>query len=381
MGVYVLLLTIYLVCIFVENSMIRRLKGNKKIILAVWMLLLVLPLWFMVAFRANSVGNDTTMYEYLYNNFAFQDFLTSMSSSTMDIGFIFLSRIAGKLGLAYTSFQVLIATITYFLYSRYIYKYSNNFALSWVVFITLLSFARTMNISREMLAVAISLYAFEFLLQRKIFKYLCTVAIVFALHKSAILLILLYPFSNIKWGFVKKSIITVLCIGVGVFFDNLILIFVKITGKYSYLVSSMYSESDGNLAQVINILFGILFIAIAIYSGYLNVRKISLKKNDSIELQQKVIDEKNLLLSYVAMAIIISCAGISFGLADRAALYFTIIYTVVVPNALLSFKSKTNKYITFIIIVMSMIIYFISVMIYRNNWHTVIPYSFWWNLH
>lgn len=368
MAIYLVFLFTYLL-LFVCSDRIRIKSKDKKYIL----IALLAPLFFVVAFRDNSVGNDTMVYKALYESLSKRDFLDAINASNMEWGFIFLFYLGGKLGLDYIGFKVLIASLTFLALYKYLSKHSECYSASILLFMCCLGFFRSMNIMREMLAVTLSLLSIDLLMEKKMKKFLLYVLICFLIHRTAIvLLLLLIMNSNIIKGFRKAATV---CVAIICLFlaDYVISAFAGIFKKYSYLIDSKYMTDNGWLAMITLMVFSILFVIL------LSRRKTSItilyntnidKINDSASYAIQRIDVLN---SCFYLCIIFATLGTQFGLADRAALYFSTFFIEAI-SLNKQFDDKKNQILKYIIIMMA-ILYYLLVMFFRNSWQGTIPYS------
>lgn len=373
MWLYVGLIGMYVSLAVIERWVIRKNMYNPQNLKA-WNTFLVFPIWFLMSFRAETVGTDTPVYQYLFVNIAQLPIGQCFLTLSMEKGFISLMYILSHLGCSFHVFQVLVSTITCLLIALYIYRYSVNYALSWYFFIVLLFLARSMNICRQMLAVSLSVIAFQYLIDKKFFRFTISCIFIFFIHRTAVLQLCVLPIIFIKKERYRYFFVALLCCVVYFFFYDIMELFIRIVGKYDYLIGSKYMCVDGNVAQYINIL-----LATVMCGWYcLSTKKAALLS--TIFLKKSIAGEKyevKVWEAYLMLALICSFIGLRFGLADRAALYFTLSFIVVLPNLL--HKERLNERILLSIGLVAITgVYFIAVMLLRNNWHSIVPYMTWW---
>ena len=361
MLIYIVLLFLYFLIGFPQRRKFK-ISFEKRIFIN---LFLSFPLWVLIAFRANSVGNDTEMYQYLFEQFRDEPILLSLATSHLEAGFILLCNFLGKLGVDFHGFNCLLATINIFCFSYFFAKYSKNFSFSWLLFICLLFLPRCMNICREMLAVSIFLLSFNFLFKKKIKSFVIFCLLLSLIHKSAIIILLVLVLLKIKDKKLRVWATIVMCVILLIAFKPIMEIFVSYTGaKYEYLVDSKYTDTDGGIAKYL----ALIFSSIAYFSITTIEKNKTPKQNRQYQLE--------VWKCFILMSIVLSFAGLNFGLADRAALYFITTYLIIIPNSL-SYMPTTNAVVKYTIMSFFFITYFIIVLIFRNNWHTIVPYSFY----
>lgn len=331
-------------------------------------LLLSVPLWIIIGFRGLSVGNDTIVYEHLFEQFSDEPLVFSLVSSNIEKGFIILCSIIGDQGVDFHGFILILASINVICYSFFFAKYSKNFGFSWLLFITLLFLPRCMNICREMLAVSLSLFSIGLLLRRKILYFVIFCILLTFVHKSAVLILLVLILVKIRDEKKRIWATIIMCIVLSILFQPIMSYFVSFAGgKYDYLIGSIYSNTDGGIAKYLMI--GFSFIA------YWCISTIEKASTRSIDENFKY--SNDIWKCLIMMSIVFAFAGLNFGLADRASLYFFTAYLICMPNSLY-YRSAMPMTFRYILLNSLFISYFIVVMVYRNNWHTIIPYSFWW---
>lgn len=331
-------------------------------------LFLSVPLWIIIGFRGLSVGNDTIVYKHLFEQFSDDSLVFSLVSSGIEKGFIVLCNIIGRQGLDFHGFILILALINVICYSFFFAKYSKNFGFSWLLFITLLFLPRCMNICREMLAVSLSLFSIELLLRRKNLCFVIFSMLLTFVHKSVALILLVLILVKIKDEKKRIWITITMCIVLSILFQPIMSYFIAFTGgKYDYLVDSAYSSTDGGIAKYL--IIGFSFIAYWCISA--------IEKGSTRLIDENSKYSNDIWKCLIMMSIAFAFAGLNFGLADRASLYFSTAYLICIPNSLYyrSAMTMTSRYILLSSLFIS---YFIIVMLYRNNWHTIIPYSFWW---
>lgn len=124
-------------------------------------------------------------------------------------------------------------TLTFVLFG--IHENSSNKYESLVIFITVF-YLESLNVIRQWLAVALMFYAFKYVVNKNIFKYLLYVCVAFFMHSSAIICLPIYfVFNYIPFC------LTVFCSVICLFFSE----------------------------QILSLIFSFSFLGLAKYSGYL----------------------------------------------------------------------------------------------------------------
>lgn len=363
MIVYIFLIFFYFICGLITT----RINNDNFSTLFLKNLLISLPIAVLICFRASTVGSDTNMYETLFNSFATENLSSSFLLYKTEVGFIMFCKLLGVCRLGFHDFILISGLINVLAFSYFFSKYSNNYGAAWLLFITLLFMPRCMNIVREMLAVSLFLLSLTFLLKNKKAIFTLSIVLLFFIHKSAILILLVLLFMKIQSDNNRRRILFTLCMLTLFLFNPLMNLFVSYTGgKYDYLLESQYIDTEGGVAKFFNII-----LAFFVYWCFYKYIKIVKRNKTACIFENKVWE------AIVSLNIVLSFAGLSFGLADRASLYFFTSSLIFIPNYI--FIRKKELLPKYILINSFFIAYFIMVMVYRNNWHSIVPYNFYWD--
>lgn len=359
---YLVLTILYLFFAFIDTKFNIKFFKNEKTNKIFKIIILLFPLFLTVALRSESVGNDTSMYKHLYEKYGSLGFSKSIIQTTKEYGYILFCIFFNKLNFNYPSFQFVVALITYYQFGRLLYKHSTNVPLSIFVFICTLGYFRTMNISREMLAVMIAINSIDYLQDNNKTKFIIRVLLASMIHRSALIMLALLLYRKILSLGAFKKIIAILLIVTSYFSVDIFLKFASnFFGRYEYLIDSKYTNNNGFLAMGALLLFTLLFLYIE-----------NVPNNNMLEKPNKSLDNRNIIIKFsYYLCLLFSIIGLRFGLADRVVIYFSTFFTESIC------KSKNSYIIVKLSIIIGLLVYFILVMIYRNNWQGTIPYT--WN--
>lgn len=354
MSLYITMLLSYVLFMIIEAI-------NKKISKSkLWILILILPIIILVGFRNVNIGNDTLNYYNAYK-YIFNKGLGYTYQSHMEAGYILLNTVFNFINLDYIYFQIIMTIIIYLSIGAFIYKYSNNKAMSIFIFIALRFMFESMNIFRQYISIAILLYSIRYIESKSLSKFLLSIFLATTFHKSSFLFILMYPLSMIKFN--KRRIIIAIIISICItpFLEDILALF-----SYKKYLGGEYFNLDGNIAVYMNLIINIILFSLVIY-GY------SKKNNNNINNFTK---EDNIFISAAILSLTTSIIGTQSAIMDRISLYFYIFYIASIPNAISYIKNK--KLIITIVYAISifLILYFCIVLKLKPEWNQVIPYSF-----
>lgn len=212
--------------------------------------------------------------------------------------------------------------------------YPKNYVLAYIIFI-LIAYNRSLNIVRQLMAIALCIYALSYLFKEKYMKFFFIVIIASFFHSSALIFLAVYIIYQLL---LKKNMnqwfLTIGIFSFGVilfiFFEPLINIFINLhllSSKYTYYLTNYVSNSlDFSLMEIAIDVF-LIFL-------YLIFSKVYISK------------DKKSKLYFVLLVIDLVCLIISsrYNSAYRIAMYFnipTLVYFL--SNFKLILKEKNNK--------------------------------------
>ena len=198
---YYLMLLIILICAyhFKENMP----KQQKKVILTISLL----PMFCLLAFKAESIGTDTANYINMFKDSG--AYLKIDQESRIELGYQYLVLFLNKYFGAHQFLFIFSAFFICFSLYKFIIRTATNYALALFFFTTLGFFQFSISGIRQALAIAISLFAFKYIQERKLIKYTTIVALATLFHKSALFCLPIYWIMNMKTS-TKNMIIMVI---------------------------------------------------------------------------------------------------------------------------------------------------------------------------
>lgn len=118
----------------------------------------------------------------------------------MEYGYMALNKLVSSLGLGYASFTLIIAIIALWLKSSAIYRYGGLVFMSMTMyFIPTYLFEEHVHV-RQGLANAVMFYSIQFIIARKLWKFMLCFAIAFLFHKAVVAFILAYWIVKIRFN-------------------------------------------------------------------------------------------------------------------------------------------------------------------------------------
>lgn len=345
-------LLIPVVLLFLRSSSTNKKgKHSKDLLLFISTLLLI----FFAGLRSGDVGTDTNNYIGIYKDFSYYTGSIFEVKSTIELGYLFLQKIALMLSVEYWALLTMIAVFAVIPYFFIIKKLSKNIMLSVFLYITLAVYLIFFNAGRQGIAVAISSISVIFLIKRSMIKYFICIFIATLFHNTAIIML---PFYFVLTRRVTlKSTILYTIIGVVSFtFLNSFLSLFSTDVEARYAVYEDRGATGGYL-------LALFFITLSLYLYFLR-KKISLKNLKMYDIYLNYC----LFTAVIYIVVIITGADVNLiRLTNYFALGYIFIWPIVFEDVRL-FKQHFIK-------VMFVLVHLLFYGIYLNKMSELVPYT------
>ena len=215
----------------------------------------------LLCFRDVSIGVDLKTYIWRFQQLQMMDWPTALSYSGKgdEFAFILLNKVVGIVG--GPRLLIIVASVIIVLPIMYLYKNESEGAFFTIsFFLVSLLFGFFFSAMRQSIAIALAVPAYYYTKNKKIIPYLLIVALAFLCHRSAILLVLLFPIYHAK--ITRKWLWVVVPLMVLLFFYRDI-VFSYITLFVNDTVYVNYNTISGSSGQG---LLSVLFILLSVYS-------------------------------------------------------------------------------------------------------------------
>lgn len=326
-------------------------------------ILCLIILCLLSSLKASTVGNDTHEYLRLYE---MGDNLL-LGETRYEIGYLYYNVIIKRLFDSPQMLFVITSIIIYFSLGRLLWRHSSIPWLSIMIFFSYTLFGFTMSSLRQSIAISILFWGYDFVVGKKYLPFVLIVFFASLFHVSAIFFIL-FPLLN-YFTPRKKTIVLfiVFSLSAYLFLSDILRIAFGYLSDYSHYQEGVYFEGDVRLASILQLLMAMMFFLIAYYS-YKNVVFVN---NYITE------NHLDLLIMLQMVAVSLSLLCLKVNIIDRVVLYYSSFVLLLLPNALVNY-SLSRRTIWIIIILLILFLYTLIILIYRPNWNSVYPYSFFW---
>lgn len=321
-------------------------------------------LGLLFALRANTIGNDTKNYFELFQiikNYSTQELLNF--SLRFEIGFVYLNKLSSLIYDNYFFLQIIVGLFVYSITYKFIKEYSPYIGISIIVFFFARYHDAYMNIMRQAIATGFTLWGYMRLKKGKSKQFLLLVLLAYTMHKSAIVFLLVWPFTKITYKPKYLKYFIIACFTIFVLGGTIITFMIASGILPNYYEDSEYIEG-GKIAPAI-----ILFMNIVIFLFFYLNKGYKLKVHKGKQLYGS--DMTWLLM----IGILIQITALWFANMGRVSWYYSIFNIIAISYALTKIKNS-NRIIISICVTISYITYYYIILIYRPGWNIVYPYKF-----
>ncbi|MDP1417452.1 EpsG family protein [Peribacillus simplex] len=344
--------------IIVQFSQLINKTIYKKFSLFIFWSALLFP--FLISANRYGIGTDYFDYVALFHELeGYGNIFDAIKEGSYEPGWIILNFIVKMVFDNYKYVFVLSSFLTLFFLFKAIYSYRDRLYVGIGIFIFMSTlYNSSFNITRQILAASILLYAVKYIEEKKILKYALLTLFAASFHYSALIFLPIYwvlvSSRNNNWNLLKKIIFSIVTIFIIVLFDFVFgfITSIEFFSKYSSYQLNVGKTDFNNL--IINLPIMIIIL-------------MNLK---TIKLRNKFIYD---LITLYFIGIVLSFLGYFNNYIGRATIYFSMSQILIIPFII---KVQTNKYIKLFymgLIVLYYIILFTYNIIIQNG-HETIPY-------
>lgn len=373
MGIYIFSLISIIVCplIFygikkVDNNIIKniidehKLDDNKILVTIIG-----IQLFFISAFRAQSVGTDLARYLPRFERIAktrWSEIFSLRDVVDFEYGYILFNKIVGVISDNRQVLLIITSGIIVFSFSYFIYKYSKHPWLSFYIFISMGFYGSSFNVLRQYIAMGIVLFSIKYVKERKIKEFLIVLLCAVMFHKTAICFIIVYPIYNIKVERAHLIWIGLISLILGLtskFLITSILSFTSYSKYFSKIGAGLGNGSgDGNLMLLILVITSAVIF------------------RDELD---KIDENSNLWINMMIIAMFINIFALQLAIFERLMRYFMLSIIILIPNTIKAQKSNILKNVGNIAIVLLTGYYYFGIIMSSNSSSGgIIPYLFMW---
>lgn len=327
MNIYLLnmLLTIIWGSIFLNKH-----NQNKKVFIGIVSLQMIL----ISGLRDISIGADTWNYEnhffelieldlYSWKNLIGRVFEFG-NYNARDIGYEMATKLFGMLIPNFRIYLFAIAIFVCWGLGRFLYKYSENLCLSYVLFQSFLLQFFLLTGIRQTIAVALTVFwGYELILEKKLGKYIILCLIATTFHSTAIIMIPFYFVCNYKKDIIGKYFVGIVLSVLFLSFGSRIFLYLPL-GMYS-----SYADSHG----ISSYTFIFMMLIIVVVTGILD-------KTHYLKVRDK--NDRNMVNGTIISEVLIATSAV-LDVLFRLGYYYIFFMLCLLPILLRTLEEKSAK--------------------------------------
>lgn len=360
---FVLYLYEAIVCYFYDN---RRYNQKKTIEVSHYKLrisirkglislAIIVPPWLVMGLRYY-IGTDYISYERMFKYFV----TYKRNRYHTELGYYYLNRLAGLITKNPQIIFFLVAFLIVFFLFKGIEKNEGSMYYGMLGCMGLAYYFYAMNIQRQYIAIMVMLYAFYFLEQKELKKYIFFVIVAMSFHMSAIIWIPVYFMINYipTKAFYVGTLVGAILINR---FSTIVLNLLVNIGFYSGQIMNNRRFFRENFQWTKVLIFGVILLCRILF------REQTSEKMEKIDLQYKP----------VWLAFLIYCFLYIYGSAGaRIAMYLSPICLLIIPEIIECFDTRAKKWLRVLATLVLMVSMYIMIASEGNAIHSYLPYRY-----
>lgn len=334
-------------------------------------------LYLLTTFRF-SIGYDYNMYANAFMDLKTQDFW-NFTYYDWEYGFILFTKLLGMILPSYTSYFAVIALITLIPVAVFIYRNTEKVWLGTFMYINFFLFFMQMNFIRQSIALSITIFAWQFIKDKKFFKFLVLILIASTFHATVLIMIPFYFFTKMRPT--GKQVI---------FYGYALTIFYFSSTGILNLITKIFHQEYNNttfITEGISIIYAVVPIIILIFTMIQSKKLLNVNPNNRY------------VISMVFAGTFFMVIMARHSILERFSYYFFIYIVLLVPELISSVEKygfgrsqnkelhpildvavdnkKYKKQAVLLTIVILILTYSIFTYGMYENAHGVIPYTSW----
>lgn len=278
-----------------------------------------------------------------------------------EVGFNWLVKILYTLsgGEYYELVFAVFAFVTLVIFLKAFYEQSEDFAITYFLFMTLGLYFQTYNTVRYYLALAIALYAMRYVLDKDFIKFVFWIMLASLFHKSVLLTIPIYWIASYAWK--RWMIVAGILFSAGCFLAKSVILKIALLFYPSY-ENTVFLEGG---TSPISIVRGLLVLGL-----YVWYRKKYLSEKEDKEL---------CFYAQLNLLSVVVCIFFAFlPVVTRIVYYFSVTQLFMIPKLLHGIKEeRLRKKVMLITIILCVILFVIFLAGANRSGVGLLPYRSW----
>lgn len=312
-------------------------KSSKLFVIIAFALLFLIASLRSLIFGPD-VMNYVNHYNKLKNESTISIWTNFINGTGKDPFFDLLLKFFSNIGFDNFIWLAILSFIFLFSISLLIYRYSSEFYISFITFISLGYFFFSMTGLRQTLAISIILMSYKYLREKKLMTFVLIVICASLFHSSALIFLIAYPLAFLKIG-IKHLGALLIGLSIAVFFDDFLRIIIQNFGWNDSLAS--YAQREVTLNYSGFVIQLTIFLFCLFYKN-----KVLQGNKDDLSLY-----------NIIFIGLIFQSFTIVVAEFFRLSLYFSIFNIILISKAIMIEEQKKLRSLIYIIILFSFFLY------------------------
>ena len=220
----------------------------------------------------------------------------------------------------YLAVFAIFAAVTIALFMAALYELSEDFTLSFIMFMLLGYYFQSLSTVRYYLALAVAIYSMRFVLRRDWPRFVVTVCLGALFHRSLLLVLVMYPLAQLRWRRWMYAGVGMLCVLSLFIREELLELVLRLYPTYADTAYLSGGTSLVAIARCVLVIAAILFI----YRG---------KKGGHLIRWDRLYNDRVLYMSLICnmLALLLYTFGSFLPTVSRIAYYLTVTQLLAVP--------------------------------------------------
>lgn len=337
----------------------------------------LLPLAMMTMFHSEDIGNDTVAYTSLFRAVEDMTLEAALSNTRFEKGYMLFTFILTRLFSSRQSVLIAEGAIVYLCLGRWLNKHCKAPGLFICLIVEMLQIDGWMSAMRQSLAMAVLFFAFDALVEKKLFRFVLFVLLAAQFHAVAYVFLLAYPmlwcFREYRTNPLRKNWrferwMAIGTVGIALLMRPMINLLLKLFPKYQYYVSGAYMDGQARLAIVLKMIVYAMMLLLPLL-----IRSKGSENKNAVSRPAE--------LSFYRMALVNLAIMV---MANQATIFmrFAGIFSI---YAIAGFSEQTaqlqcqkNRRIVIILALILFAMYGVIITICRTpEWQTTYPFEWW----
>lgn len=277
---------------------------------------------FLISAYRYRVGADYSMYAVGFFDMARSGF-SVMSYEDWEIGYILLNKIVGIFTARPSDFMIVASLIILAGPTYLILRYSVNPFMSVFLYVNLYLFYLDMNYMRQAIAMSILCFAYQFLRDKKFWRYLLIVAVAACFHLTVIYMIPVYLVALLKVN--TRSLI--------LYLFGLLFYYILSDGLLNIILSNFHQEYSASVFIEKGVYFFYALFPLLLCAGMVVLSYFVKDKSRTL----------NLLIHLTLMMGFWQIVMTKHSLFERFSYYTMLFVVLAVPEALNAFRDQLKE--------------------------------------